>query len=484
MNPQSAAEADASTTSLTALHALASTFAGDPKGAVHALSQACVDAAELAAQLTASDVELAVELGQQVVALLHERGDTESPLAALATIWSQDADAGDAIHAMGDWLLDALTAHGQAQIEHEVDEGISDEARKSEVRRRWLQDHRGEPVRLDGNSVGDIAFLLVEAEVQPTVETVRFVNGGKGSPNVIHPGLRAFFRQGLRRRFALPRATPGVPAPLLALWGAAMDEALIAVQSQLAEQKAALDKRSDGLVGREANLAQRELQQDERELAQSKLVATLQEQVEQTRTERVSAEQQRQAAEELARTEGSAREAAEDTVARQKEAIAALHQKLETAMAERAESNAQWIERESAWIHDREKLNNELLTAQQARAASATRLDAALSIQAVQQETLTQMRLDHASALKGAALATDTARAELAAALASAAAMERDLIGLKAARDMLQASLDGTRAERDRLLVQQAEQGRRLDALSDRLEAVSADTTQPPTSEK
>lgn len=130
----------------------------------------------------------------------------------------------------------------------------TDQERKDGVRRTWLTEHGGEAVRLEAAVVAEIAYRLVEEGLQPTVDTIRYVNGGQGSPNVIHPAVRQFFRGELRRRWASPAApdVPGVPAALVELWNRcvqdaqrAADAALEAPRAELARLQAALQRRSD-----------------------------------------------------------------------------------------------------------------------------------------------------------------------------------------------------------------------------------------------
>lgn len=148
----------------------------------------------------------------------------------------------------------------------------TDQQRKDAIRVSWLEERGGEAARLDASTVGELAFRLLEAGIQPTVEAVRYVNGGSGSPNVIHPAIRDFFRTELHRRWNRPGADATVPKPLLALWDKALREARKSVEAELQERTAALaDERgrleglgdqlkdeSEDLDRREMELAKRE----------------------------------------------------------------------------------------------------------------------------------------------------------------------------------------------------------------------------------
>lgn len=155
----------------------------------------------------------------------------------------------------------------------------TDQERKDGVRRIWLTEHGGEAVRLEAAVVAEIAYRLVEVGLQPTVDTIRYVNGGQGSPNVIHPAVRQFFRGELRRRWASPAApkVPGIPPQLIELWAQcvqdaqrAADATLEAPRAELARRQATLERRA-AEVETTAELQRAELraiQQQSTDLAQ------------------------------------------------------------------------------------------------------------------------------------------------------------------------------------------------------------------------
>lgn len=129
----------------------------------------------------------------------------------------------------------------------------TDQERRDTIRRAWLTEHGGEAVRLEAAVVAEIAYRLVDAGLQPTVDAIRYVNGGQGSPNVIHPAVRQFFRAELRRRWGAtpPPEVPGVPPALVELWGQcvrdaqrAADSTLEAPRAELARLRAAVEQRS------------------------------------------------------------------------------------------------------------------------------------------------------------------------------------------------------------------------------------------------
>ncbi|MGH8083518.1 MAG: DNA-binding protein [Lysobacter sp.] len=102
-----------------------------------------------------------------------------------------------------------------------------------------------------------IAWRLLRAGVQPTVESLRTVYG-RGSPNRLHPMLRRFYASLSTRLQSAPLAED-VPAPLRQLWLQALDLAMSAVAAKHAAQSEALSQREAELDRREAALAKRTL---------------------------------------------------------------------------------------------------------------------------------------------------------------------------------------------------------------------------------
>ncbi len=144
----------------------------------------------------------------------------------------------------------------------------ADLARKDAIRRAWLAEHSGEPVRLDAAAVAELAYRLIEAGLQPTVESIRYLNGGHGSPNIIHPAVRQFFRADLRRRWnSTPQPqVPGVPAALVELWTQCVEAAQRAADSMLEAPRAELAGLRQALAQRAAEIeATAELQRAERD---------------------------------------------------------------------------------------------------------------------------------------------------------------------------------------------------------------------------
>lgn len=139
----------------------------------------------------------------------------------------------------------------------------TDTARKDALRRAWLAEHSGEPVRLDAAAVAELAYRLIEAGLQPTVESIRYLNGGHGSPNIIHPAVRQFFRAELRRRWHSPPPpeVPGVPAALVDLWNQCVEAAHRAADSTLEAPRADLARLQATLEQRAAELDARAEQQ-------------------------------------------------------------------------------------------------------------------------------------------------------------------------------------------------------------------------------
>lgn len=163
-------------------------------------------------------------------------------------------------------------------MSNESDELVSEQAsRMLAVTRGWLGDHQGEPVRLERADVQDIVYRLIEAHVHPTMGAVRQVNGGKGSPNVIHPALRDFFMSGeLERRWKTPRPSEGVPEPLVSLWGELLVRARQDVRQEFDDAAETLKSREAAVEERKADLAMRERTVTERIDAQAALVERLQ----------------------------------------------------------------------------------------------------------------------------------------------------------------------------------------------------------------
>jgi hypothetical protein len=115
----------------------------------------------------------------------------------------------------------------------------------------------GAPMRapLEQAQLDDIAWRLLRAGVQPTVESLRTVYG-RGSPNRLHPMLRQFYA-GLATRLQFAPLAEDVPAPLRQLWLQALDLAMDAVTARHAAQSEELRRREAELDRREAALAQR-----------------------------------------------------------------------------------------------------------------------------------------------------------------------------------------------------------------------------------
>lgn len=142
----------------------------------------------------------------------------------------------------------------------------TDLARKDAIRRAWLAEHSGEPVRLDAAAVAELAYRLIEAGLQPTVESIRYLNGGHGSPNIIHPAVRQFFRADLRRRWnSTPQPqVPGVPAALVELWTQCVQDAQRVAEAALEAPRAELAGLRQALAQRAAEIeATAELQRAE-----------------------------------------------------------------------------------------------------------------------------------------------------------------------------------------------------------------------------
>jgi hypothetical protein len=109
-----------------------------------------------------------------------------------------------------------------------------------------------ERIPLDQSQLDEIAWRMLRAGVQPTVEGIRAIYGS-GSPNRLHPMLRRFYA-GLATRLQLAPLADEVPAPLRQLWLQALDLASDAVRERHDAQAEALRKRVAELEQREALL--------------------------------------------------------------------------------------------------------------------------------------------------------------------------------------------------------------------------------------
>ncbi|MEI2430320.1 DNA-binding protein [Lysobacter yananisis] len=109
-----------------------------------------------------------------------------------------------------------------------------------------------ERMPLDQGQLDDIAWRMLRAGVQPTVEAIRAVYGS-GSPNRLHPMLRRFYA-GLATRLQLAPLADEVPMPLRQLWLQALDLASDAVRERHDAQAEELRRRVAELERREAAL--------------------------------------------------------------------------------------------------------------------------------------------------------------------------------------------------------------------------------------
>lgn len=110
----------------------------------------------------------------------------------------------------------------------------------------------GKRAPLEQAQLDEIAWRMLRAGVQPTVEGLRAVYGS-GSPNRLHPMLRRFYA-GLATRLQLAPLADEVPAPLRQLWLQALDLASDAVRERHDAQAEELRQRVVELEKREAAL--------------------------------------------------------------------------------------------------------------------------------------------------------------------------------------------------------------------------------------
>lgn len=109
------------------------------------------------------------------------------------------------------------------------------------VRAKWLLKHRDRKGPLSHEDVHEIAALLLTERIQPTVEAIREVNNGRGSPNTIHPGLKSFYESGeCERRMVRVVHADNMPARVVELWDELQALAKAAGEAQVRAQTDAL----------------------------------------------------------------------------------------------------------------------------------------------------------------------------------------------------------------------------------------------------
>lgn len=93
------------------------------------------------------------------------------------------------------------------------------EARLASLAEAWQDENGGGHARVSREVVFEIAYRLILEGIQPTVETIRRVNAGKGSPNVIHPLVMEFYgSRELEKRWKSPQPSDALPEPIQRLW--------------------------------------------------------------------------------------------------------------------------------------------------------------------------------------------------------------------------------------------------------------------------
>lgn len=462
------------TTTFELCKAEAGRFQADP----HESTLEIVRLAGFADRLTDADIQTGALLGAATVAELYVAReaviDGSEYLAALAAVWANSDAASVELRALGVFLQEeVLSEDAREPIREPIDE-----ERKAALRRSWLLQHGGEPVRLNPEAVADIAFELIKTGLQPTVENVRFINGGKGSPNVVHPALRDFFRQELRKRWAAPAPAPGVPEPLLQLWGAALEAGRDAAENELSVQKAALAKDKTALAeleakvsGREQGLFERAKKLDERELAQSELIRTLQTDVELSRQARDTAAQDLKAAE--AKSAGLQEKLSEQVLATQQAQaqVQTLEQQLADEQGDLKAAVAQGEALQAELAQVRVQLEAEQNRGREAQTAAAERLDSA-NRSFDEMRTLLAAQADrHAAEMTEASRYARELIADRDQAWKAVSTTQQALADMTATRDLLKGTVDQLRDDRERLQRQVEAQQQRLTELTDKLDA-------------
>ena len=284
----------------------------------------------------------------------------------------------------------------------------SDAARREALRRAWLDEHGGEAVRLESAVVAEIAYRLVEAGLQPTVDAIRYVNGGQGSPNVIHPAVRQFFRGELRRRWqtAPQPQVPGVPAALVELWTQCVQDAQRAAEAALEAPRAELAGLRQALAQRAAEIeATAELQRAE--------LGTVRQQATDLAERLNQAQQAHGVALERAH-------AAESSLASAQVEIKTRIEAQRTLQAQSAAERATLTKERDRWRVQAEEARREVAVLAQTREDAASRLTEQLAREAAQQALEHDLRAALTAAnVQIVDLRTENQRAEARAATAA-----------------------------------------------------------------
>ncbi|KAF1702851.1 DNA-binding protein [Pseudoxanthomonas kaohsiungensis] len=278
--------------------------------------------------------------------------------------------------------------------------------RLERVRAEWLTGRGGEAARLEQAFVLDIAFMLFENRLHPTVDNIRYVNDGKGSPNVIQPAVKVFFQGELQRRLAKPAPLEGVPAPLMTLWAEVLDSAGKIAERSLAERSALVEDRSAAIDAREEDLLQRERTLDQREVDLQALIRTLQQDLDRARSEQAELSQEhRQVLTQLAE---------------QREATAHAVAAAQAQAADHDRTTEEWQDRVAALQAQVEQLES-------GSAKSAQALDEARSALSEAQQQARIERATAAERLEAALQVAEQARAQVESSSALARTREQEL---------------------------------------------------------
>lgn len=130
---------------------------------------------------------------------------------------------------------------------HQTDAQVAADAAEIDainaVREAWTKQHHelaSGPVNKDG--VFTVCWKLIEANVQPTGENVRYVLG-KGSNSTVFPLIKAYFRGELKRNLASPPSDIPANDGFQKAWNIALTEAQAAVEEGFKKRNARLDAR-------------------------------------------------------------------------------------------------------------------------------------------------------------------------------------------------------------------------------------------------
>ncbi len=140
------------------------------------------------------------------------------------------------------------------------------DTRLNQLAKDWRDENGGAHARVSRDVVFEIAFRLIREGIQPTIEAIRRVNAGKGSPNVIHPLLVEFYdSRELEKRWMAPQPSDALHEPMQRLWADVLTEARSVVARDSARQLQKIETLREQAEAFQASLLDRERLFDARE---------------------------------------------------------------------------------------------------------------------------------------------------------------------------------------------------------------------------